>query len=99
MFFQDPALARLLSSESLLARRYGRSLAEQIKLRLLVLKAAAHLAMVPNKPPFSLRRAGAGEFVIDVGPDMLLRLCPDDGPPRAKLAAIKSVLILDLTQS
>jgi hypothetical protein len=73
--------------------RFGLRLSKKIKLRLLLLRAAANLAMVPTCQPYRLKRASRGEFTLDLLPPKMLRFAAEGGRD-LQLSAIKTVKIL-----
>jgi hypothetical protein len=77
----------------MLDRRFGKALADRIKLRLLLLRAATNLAMVPTRPPLSLRRIARNRFLLDVDASLVLRI-KVDGAEETKLNLIRTVTIL-----
>lgn len=93
LIFPDGASQRLFSTGAMLERRFGDALAERIKLRLLLLRAATNLAMVPTRPPFSLRKVARNRFVLDVHPPLVLRIGAD-GAEATELSLIRTVTIL-----
>lgn len=93
VIFRDGASHRLFCSEAMLDRRFGRARAERIKLRLLLLRAATNLAMVPTRPPFSLRRIARNRFELDIDPPLVLRI-EVDGAEETELNLVKTVMVL-----
>jgi hypothetical protein len=89
--FENPAAQRFFSTRTLLERQYEAPLPARIMVRLAVLKAAPSLAAVPQTPPFSLRRTGTREFVVDLASPRVLRLKVDRD---VKLTEIKAVTVL-----
>jgi hypothetical protein len=95
VLFRNADDQRLFSTEKLLDRRFGPALSQKIKLRLLVLKAAAHLAMIPMHQPFCMRKVARGEYALDLAPPNVLRFAaiPAGAVP---LSSIKTVTILSV---
>jgi hypothetical protein len=93
LLFGSAAEQRLFSSAELLDRRFGPKLSDKIKMRLLLLRAATNLAMVPTCQPYSLKKLPHGEFTLDLLPPKVLRFAAEGGRS-SQQSKIKAVTIL-----
>ncbi|MBC9880868.1 hypothetical protein G8O24_26430 [Bradyrhizobium sp. INPA01-394B] len=91
IMFGSAAEQRLFSSAELLDRRFGPKLSNNIKMRLLLLRAATNLAMVPTCQPYSLKKLPHGEYTLDLLPPKILRFTADAGrsSQQSKIKAVK----------
>lgn len=93
ILFGSAAEQRLFSTAELLDRRFGHKLSKKIKMRLLLLRAATNLAMVPTCRPYRLNELSHGEYTLDLLPPKVLRFAADGGRPSQQFK-IKTVKIL-----
>ncbi|WP_128948230.1 hypothetical protein [Bradyrhizobium nanningense] len=92
ILFGSAAEQRLFSTAELLDRRFGPSLSGKIKSRLLLLRAAPNLAMVPTCQPYRLNKNSRGEYTLDLLPPKVLRFAAEGS--RTPQSTIKTVKIL-----
>jgi hypothetical protein len=93
VLFGSAAERRLFCTAEMLDRRFGLSLSEKIKMRLLLLWAAPNLAMVPTCQPYCLRKTSRSEFTLDLCPLKVLRFATQGGRGEQH-SSIKTVKIL-----
>lgn len=76
--FREAKLHRIFNEYALLEEGYGPDLASKIATRLAVLRAAKHLALVPERPPIRLRQHHSSPvtFTVDLPPSRKLRFAP-----------------------
>ncbi|MCP2223744.1 hypothetical protein [Bradyrhizobium elkanii] len=92
ILFGSAAEQRLFSTAELLDRRFGPNLSKKIKSRLLLLRAAPNLTMVPTCQPYRLNKISRGEYTLDLLPPKVLRFAAEGG--RTQQSMIKAVKIL-----
>ncbi|RTM15378.1 MAG: hypothetical protein EKK33_02105 [Bradyrhizobiaceae bacterium] len=93
ILFGSAAEQRLFCTAELLDRRFGPKLSEKIKMRLLLLRAATNLAMVPTCQPYRLNKLSRGEYTLDLLPPKVLRFAAEGGR-LSQQSTIRAVKIL-----
>ena len=98
--FKKRKLAEALGSDEEMLKKYGRRMAEVLRNRLAVLKAAANLAAVPTDRPVRrhlLKANRAGQFAVDLVHPRRLVFRPNAPVPRLQDGGIDTERVTAIT--